>query len=271
MISGDLMFEIIKSERPDEIYNLAAQSHVGYSFENPHLTMEVNYNGLINIIEAVKKSGVRSKIYQAGTSELFGGSNKPLSETSPFIPKSPYAVAKLAAHWAGINARKEGIWVSNGILFNHESPLRGEDFVTRKITLGIGKIKRGESHVIELGNINAQRDWGFSGDYVRSMHLMLQHDKPDDFVIGTGEAWAVTDFLYMAMVKAGLEIEMRGSGPDEKWYSDGKLVMRINPKFYRPNEVNCLIADPSKAKSVLGWKPEVSFENLVERMVESDA
>lgn len=264
------MQEIIESERPDEIYNLAAQSHVGYSFENPHLTMQVNYAGLVNIIEAVKKTHKKAKIYQASTSELYGGSAVPLNEFSPFTPKSPYAVAKLAAHWAGINAREDGIWVSNGILFNHESPLRGEDFVTRKITLGISRILRGENHTIELGNINAIRDWGFAGDYVRAMHLMLQHDKPDDFVIGTGEAWLVTDFLFHAFTVAKMDIEIQGKGEDEKWYSNGKKVMEINPKFYRPNEVNCLIADPEKARTVLGWKPEVSFEQLVERMVKGD-
>lgn len=264
------VFEIIKSERPDEIYNLAAQSHVGYSFENPHLTMEVNYGGLVNIIEAVKKASLKSRIYQASTSELFGGSAAPLSEFSPFIPKSPYAVAKLAAHWSGINARKEGIWVSNGILFNHESPLRGEDFVTRKITLGVSRVLNGEDHVIELGNIHAQRDWGFAGDYVKAMHKMLQHEEPDDFVIGTGEAHSVTDFLYTAMAKSGMEIEIRGIGKDEAWYADNRLVMRVNPKFYRPNEVDCLISDPSKAKELLGWRPETGFENLVEMMLLED-
>lgn len=264
------IFEIIKSERPDHIYNLAAQSHVGYSFENPHLTMEVNYGGLVNIIEAVKKAGLNTRIYQASTSELYGGSQTPLNEESPFIPKSPYAVAKLAAHWTGINARKEGIWVSNGILFNHESPLRGEDFVTRKITLGISRILRGEKHTIELGNINAIRDWGFAGDYVRAMVKMLEHEKPDDFVIGTGEAYSVTDFLMHSFTKAGIDISISGKNGDETWYANGREVMRINPKYYRPNEVNCLIADPSKAKEVLNWRPEVSFENLVERMISSD-
>jgi GDPmannose 4,6-dehydratase len=257
--------------RPDEIYNLAAQSHVGFSFDNPKVTMDVNYGGLVNIIEAVKKIGLKTKIYQAGTSELFGYNNgKSLNEESPLMPKSPYAVAKLAAHWAGINARKEGVWVSNGILFNHESPLRGEDFVTRKITIGVGKIKRGEDHVIELGNLEAQRDWGFAGDYVEAMHKMLQHDEPDDFVIGTGQAYSVADFLYMALAVSGLDVEIKGKGIDEVWYSNDKPIVKINKQFYRPNEVHCLVADPEKSKVKLAWQAKTSFENLVKMMVEAD-
>lgn len=276
IIWGDItesanIYEIIKAERPDEIYNLAAQSHVGYSFENAHVTTEVNYLGLLNIIEAVKKLGSAAKIYQASTSELYGyNSGGALNERSPFAPRSPYAVAKLAAHWAGINARKEGVWVSNGILFNHESPLRGADFVTRKITIGIGKILRGEDHIIELGNIDAQRDWGFAGDYVRAMHLLLQHDEPDDFVIGTGTAYSVADFLVYALRAADMDIEIKGEGEQEVWYWNEKPIVKINPDLFRPNDVNVLIADAGKAKEKLGWQPEVSFKQLVERMVESD-
>ena len=276
IIYGDVteygrVLSILAMTAPDEIYNLAAQSHVGYSFENPHLTMEVNYGGLVNIIEAVKKLGLNTKIYQASTSELFGyNTGEPLNERSPLAPRSPYAVAKLSAHWAGINARKEGVWVSNGILFNHESPLRGEDFVTRKISVGIGKILKGEDHIIELGNIYAQRDWGFAGDYVRAMHAVLQHNKPDDFVIGTGSAYSVADFLMYGFEAAGLDIEITGSGKDEVWYWNERPVMQINSRYYRPNEVDCLIADSSKAKDVLGWCPEMSFKQLVEEMIESD-
>lgn len=268
---GSNMLSIINSVRPDEIYNLAAQSHVGYSFENPKISMDVNYAGLVNIIEAVRKLGMPCKIYQASTSELFGyNAGGPLNERSAFAPRSPYAVAKLAAHWAGINAREEGIFVSNGILFNHESPLRGEDFVTRKITLGIGRILRGEDHVIELGNIYAQRDWGFAGDYVRGMHAMLQHEKPDDFVLGTGSSYSVADFLMHGFEAAGMDIQVEGEGRSEIWKANGKVVMRINAEFYRPNEVECLIADASRAWDILGWKPEVSFKQLVEEMIESD-
>jgi GDPmannose 4,6-dehydratase len=257
--------------RPDEVYNLAAQSHVGFSFENPKVTMDVNYGGLVNIIEAVKKLKLKTKIYQAGTSELFGyNDGLPLDEESPLLPKSPYAIAKLSAHWAGVNARKEGVWVSNGILFNHESPLRGEDFVTRKITVGLGKIMRGENHVIELGNLEAQRDWGFAGDYVQAMHLMLQHYQPDDFVIGSGSAFSVADFLYMAFAACGMEVEIKGKGLAETWYSNGVPIVKINKAFYRPNEVHCLIANPEKAKVKLGWEAKTSFENLVKMMVEAD-
>lgn len=276
IIYGDVteaqrMHSIIAYCKPDEIYNLAAQSHVGYSFDNPQLTMEVNYGGLVNIIEAVKKSGAAVKIYQASTSELYGyNAGEPLNERSPFAPRSPYAVAKLAAHWAGINARAENVWVSNGILFNHESPLRGEDFVTRKITVGIGKILRGEDHIIELGNMDAQRDWGYAGDYVRAMHSVLQHKEPDDFVIGTGTAHSVGDFLVHSLKSADMDIEIERNGEGEVWYWNGRPVVKTNPDLYRPNDVNCLIANAAKARDVLGWQPEVSFSGLVRRMVESD-
>ena len=266
------VISILSYTKPDEIYNLAAQSHVGYSFDNPHLTMDVNYGGLINFIDGVKKLGLKTRIYQASTSELFGyNDGLSLNEETPFTPKSPYAIAKLAAHWAGINARKEGIFVSNGILFNHESPLRGEDFVTRKITIALGKIMRGESHVLELGNIHAARDWGFAGDYVRAMHLMLDHEEPDDFVIGTGEVRSVAHFLLAACEEWGIHPTIEGTGANEKWYDQhGKLIMQISDKFYRPNEVHTLLADASKANAVLGWRPEVSFEKLVKMMVEND-
>lgn len=266
------VLNIIRSETPDEVYNLAAQSHVGYSFQNPSLTMDVNYMGLVNLIEAVKKLNLRTRIYQASTSELFGyNEGKPLDENSPFAPRSPYAIAKLAAHWAGVNARKEGVWVSNGILFNHEGPLRGEDFVTRKISIGIGRILRGEDHVIELGNINAKRDWGYAGDYVKAMHKMLQHSEPDDFVIGTGMSHSVADFLVQGFECAGIDIRVSGMGENEIWHWQGRPIMKISREFYRPNDVECLIANPSKSADILGWEPEVSFKQLVGKMVEADA
>lgn len=265
------MYEIINEVRPDEIYNLAAQSHVGYSFENPSLTMDVNYKGLVNIIDAVKKIDQNIKIYQASTSELYGyNRGEKLNEESAFAPRSPYAIAKLAAHWACINAREEGVWASNGILFNHESPLRGEDFVTRKITIGIGKILKGENHVIELGNIYAKRDWGFAGDYVKAMHAILQYDKPDDFVIGTGIAHSVKDFLSYCCEFCNFDLRIEGHGEQERWYDGKRLIMRINPQFYRPNDVKCLIADPLKAYARLGWKPETGLKNLIGRMIEHD-
>lgn len=267
----DAVYDVIREIRPNEIYNLAAQSHVGYSFENPLLTTEINYIGLLNIINAVKRVSRQIKIYQASTSELYGyNTGQELDEESPFAPKSPYAVAKLAAHWAGVNARREGIWVSNGILFNHESPLRGEDFVTRKITLGIGSILRGEDFVLELGNLEAKRDWGHAKDYVRAMHLMLQHEKPDDFVIGTGSSYSVSEFLSTALSSAGISYEVEGEREKQVWTSNGKEIVRINSKYYRPNDVKCLIANPLKARCELGWRPMISFDQLVEEMIEND-
>lgn len=276
IIHGDItepqfMTDVIAKIRPDEIYNLAAQSHVGYSFKNPHLTMAVNYGGLVNIIEAVKQTGIKAKIYQASTSELYGyNCGGSLNEETPFQPRSPYACAKLAAHWAGVNARAEGVFVSNGILFNHESPLRGIDFVTRKITDGIARIKAGHDFVLELGNIDAMRDWGFAGDYVKAMHKILQHKVPDDFVIGSGKAHSVADFMRYALEEADIDVRMEGSGKDEIWYWNDRPIVRINPEFYRPNDVNCLIANPNKAKTVLEWRPETTFKGLVSMMVHSD-
>lgn len=262
--------DIIRDIRPDEVYNLAAQSHVGFSFDHPKLTTEVDYYGALNVIEAVK--GTKTRVYQASTSELFGYNNGgALSEKTPFAPRSPYAIAKLAAHWAGVNARQEDVFVSNGILFNHESPLRGIDFVTRKITNGVARIAAGHDHIIELGNLDAMRDWGHAADYVEAMHLVLQHNKPDDFVIGTGKAHSVCEFLELAFKYAGIDYLMEGKGKDEVWYDrKGKVLMRINPEFYRPNDVNCLIANPRKAREVLDWKRNVGFRQLVHDMVNAD-
>lgn len=236
--------KVIADVRPDEVYNLAAQSHVGQSFSTPVTTMNVNYGGIVNIINAVKKYTPKTKIYQAGTSEMFGYSSKgqKLNEETPFKPMSPYAISKVAAHWAGVNAREEGIWVSNGILFNHESPIRGENFVTRKITLA-----KARGVTVSLGNCDAVRDWGFAGDYVEGMWRMLQNYKPDDFVLATGEAHTVKDFLNASMTNYL-------SVPEEK----------------RPNDLNYLCGDPRKAKEVLGWEPKVKFKELVSMMVKAD-
>lgn len=262
----DFMDAVIKSEVPDEIYNLAAQSHVGQSFQTPLTTMAVNYGGLVNIINAVKKYRPSTRIYQAGTSEMFGGDNKQVfDESSKFLPKSPYAIAKLAAHYAGLNARKEGIWVSNGMLFNHESPIRGHDFVTRKITLAIA---RGEK--LRLGNIHAARDWGYAGDYVKAMWSMLQFERPDDFVIATNETHTVKEFVTRAFAAVGQQITYEGHAEHELGIVDGKVVMQVDPKYYRPNDVNYLQGDFSYAKACLQWRPTTTFAGLVEMMMRED-
>lgn len=242
--------KVISDIRPDEIYNMAAQSHVGQSFLNPITTMNVNYGGLVNIINAVKKYTHKTKIYQAGTSEMYGYSSmgQKLNEETPFKPMSPYAISKVAAHWAGVNARAEGIWVSNGILFNHESPIRGENFVTRKITKALA-----EKKPLSLGNYMSERDWGFAGDYVEGMFKMLQHEKPDDFVLATGETHSVLEFLKAAGDLCG---HTMASGVDRE--------------CERPNDLNYLCGDASKAKEVLDWEPRVKFKELVHMMVKED-
>ncbi len=264
--------------KPDEIYNLAAQSHVGHSFRVPQLTCSVNYMGFLNILLEARRHAPYAKIYQAGTSEMFGYSAVLLqNEDTPLQPKSPYAIAKVAAHWAGVNARHEcNQFVANGILFNHESPLRHPDFVTKKITNGVNRIFKyvlggsddaGDNSPIRLGNIDSQRDWGFAGDYVDAMWRMLQHDKPDDFVIATGETHSVREFIAEAFAAHNAVIRFDGEGVNEKGYIDNKLVMEIDPQFYRPNELNFLRGDYSKAATVLGWHPKVKFKELVHMMV----
>lgn len=272
----------LKVSRPDEIYNLAAQSHVGYSFKIPQETCSVNYMGYLNVLLSARSLVPHAKIYQAGTSEMFGYASSVLaSEGTPLQPKSPYAVSKTAAHWAGVNARHEaGQFVSNGILFNHESPLRHPDFVTRKITQAVARIAKGENHVLKLGNLDSVRDWGFAGDYVEAMWLMLQHDKPDDFVIATGQKQSVRDFVKAAFKAIGEDIVFNRTGAEEygqlieRYHDDhielGKEVLSIDPQFYRPNDLTYLCGDASKAKEVLGWEPKVSFNKLVSMMVESD-
>lgn len=263
---SDFVNYVVARERPTEVYNLAAQSHVGVSFRNPLTTMAVNYGGLVNIINAVKTYNVNTRIYQAGTSEMFGGQiQETFTEGSKFKPKSPYAIAKLAAHYAGLNARAEGIWVSNGILFNHESPIRGHDFVTRKITMAIA---RGEK--LRLGNIRAARDWGFAGDYVKAMHAMLQYSKPDDFVIATNETHTVKEFIARAYRTLGQHIIFEGTGENEKGLIDGKVVMEVDQKYYRPTDVNYLQGDFNYAKACLNWTPTIAFSGLVELMMRED-
>ncbi len=243
---------------PDEIYNLAAQSHVKVSFEMPEYTGNTTGLGVLRLLDAVYEAGLKNaRIYQAGSSEMYGKvAETPQKETTPFHPRSPYGVAKVYGHWIAVNYREGyGMHVSNGILFNHESPRRGENFVTRKITLGIAAIKKGKAKDLHLGNLDAKRDWGFAGDYVEAMWRMLQQDQPDDYVVATGETWSVKDFLVEAFGYAGLDWE--------------KYVV-VDPKFFRPAEVDLLLGDPTKAKTKLGWKPAVDFKGLVKMMVDAD-
>lgn len=265
---------VIEKISPDEIYNLAAQSFVGASFELPLYTANVDALGVMRILEALRASDTKCRFYQASTSEMFGKVQRvPQHEDTPFYPRSPYGVAKLFAHWATINYRESfNLHASSGILFNHESPLRGIDFVTRKITLGFARIFSGKQDVIELGNLNAKRDWGFAGDYVRGMWSMLQQDEPDDYVLATGETHTIRSFVESAARFFDWEIEWTGEGVGEigRDRKTGRVIIRVNPNFYRPAEVDMLIGDPSKAQEKLGWKREVDFDNLVIMMAESD-
>jgi len=276
MTSPSSLFTIIDECRPDEIYNLAAQSHVGLSFE-PQMTEytgEVNGIGVMSLLEAMRAYVPGSRLYQASTSELFGLTPPPQNEHSTMHPRSPYGVSKLYAYWAVVNMRESaGMFASNGILFNHESERRGETFVTRKITKAIAKISLGTQDCLELGNLDAKRDWGYAKDYIKAMHLILQADRPDDFVISTGEAHSVRDFLERAFEYVGIEIESNGmDGVDEVYFrkDTGTPVVKINKSFYRKAEVDYLLGDSSKAKEVLGWKPEVSFDGLVDIMMSHD-
>ena len=266
---------LIREIKPNEVYNLAAQSNVGTSFEVPEYTAEATGVGALRLLEAIRQVNPKIKCYQASTSELFGGipETAPQSETTPFYPKSPYGAAKLYAYWITVNYREAyNMFASNGILFNHESPRRGTDFVTRKITTGIAKILTNKQEKISLGNLNAKRDWGFAGDYVEGMWLILQHDKPDDFVLATGETHTVREFVEKAFSEVGIKIEWRGNGIDEKGYcaKTGKILVEVNPKYFRPAEVDLLLGNPSKAEKILGWKRKISFSELVKIMVEAD-
>ena len=266
---------LIMEIRPDEVYNLAAQSHVGVSFEVPEYTAEATGVGTVKILEAILQSGLPVRFYQASTSELFGGipGTAPQSETTPFYPKSPYGAAKLYSYWITKNYREAyGMFACNGILFNHESPRRGETFVTRKITLAVGRIMAGKQAKLSLGNLNAKRDWGFAGDYVEGMWRMLQQEKPDDFVLATNETHTVREFVELAFREAGVEIEWRGVGVEEKGYckKTGKLLVDVDPQFFRPAEVELLWGDCTKAEKELGWQRKVSFPQLVKMMVGAD-
>ncbi len=277
MTDSSSLIRIIGEVKPDEIYNLAAQSHVKVSFEVPEYTADTDAIGTLRLLEAVRILGFenKTKIYQASTSELFGKVEEiPQSETTPFHPRSPYAVAKLYAFWIMKNYRESyGMFASNGILFNHESERRGENFVTRKISLAAARIAVGVQEKLYLGNLNAMRDWGYAPDYVECMWLILQQDRPDDYVIATGEYHSVREFATLAFARAGINLRWEGSGVDEKGIdeSTGRVLIEVDPRFYRPAEVDELLGNPRKAKEELGWNPtKTSFEQLVEKMVDSD-
>lgn len=265
---------ILAGTRPDEVYNLAAQSHVAISFGMPTYTGDVTGLGTVRLLEAVRREVPECRFYQASTSELFGKVREvPQSESTPFHPRSPYGVAKLYSFWATVNYREAyGLHASNGILFNHESPRRGENFVTRKITRGVAEIDTGRRQRIALGNLDARRDWGFAGDFVEAMWMMLQTDEPHDYVIGTGEDHSVREFCDLAFGEVGVDLEWEGEGVDEvgRDTRDGEVRVEVNPRFFRPAEVEALLADPSRAEAELGWSPKVSFEELVSMMVQHD-
>ncbi len=263
---------IVKSTQPDEVYHLAAQSFVGYSFHNPQATLETNIMGTLNVVNAVRDFSHGSKLYFAGTSELFGTPEKvPQDENTPMQPRSPYAISKLACYWLMKDYREAyKLFATNGILFNHESEVRGPEFVTRKISLAVAKIHNGSDYVLELGNMDARKDWGYAKDFVEGMWLMMQHKEPDDFVLGTGVLHTVREFTELAFKTAGMDVEWRGAGIDEKGFYKGREVVRVNPRFFRPLEAENMVADYSKAKRVLGWKPKTTFRELVKLMVESD-
>ena len=266
---------LIREIQPDEVYNLAAQSHVGISFEVPEYTAEATGVSTIKLLEAIRQNKIDAKFYQASTSELFGGlpDTAPQSEKTPFHPRSPYGAAKLYSYWITVNYREAyDMFACNGILFNHESPRRGEEFVTRKITIAIAKILAGKQDKLSLGNLDAKRDWGFAKDYVEGQWLILQQDKPDDFVLATGETHTVREFVEAAFEEVSIKIEWRGIGVEEKGYcaATGKLLVDVNPKYFRPAEVDLLLGDPSKAQRVLGWQRKVSFCELVKIMIQAD-
>ncbi len=259
---------------PDEIYNLAAQSFVGVSFEQPIATAHITGLGCVHLLEAIRIVNPKIKFYQASTSEMFGDVQEiPQKETTPFWPRSPYGAAKMYAHWMVVNYRESyNIFASSGILFNHESPLRGREFVTRKITDSVAKIKLGKLDCIELGNMDAKRDWGFAKDYVEGMYLMLQADKADTFVLATNRTETVRDFVTMAFKAVGIELEFKGEAESEEGIdvATGKVLVKVNPKFYRPAEVDLLIGNPQKAKDILGWEPKCTLEELCAMMVKAD-
>lgn len=265
---------LVQKVQPDEIYNLAAQSFVGVSFDQPNTTAQITGIGALNLLEAIRLINRKIKFYQASTSEMFGKVQAvPQVEDTPFYPRSPYGVAKLYAHWMTVNYRESyGIFGSSGILFNHESPLRGREFVTRKITDAVAKIKLGKLDCMELGNLDAKRDWGFAKEYVEGMWRMLQAAEPDTFILATNRTESVRDFVRMAFKGAGVAVDFKGSAGEETAVdvATGKTVMRVNPKFYRLAEVELLIGDPTKVKAKLGWEPKTTLEELCSMMVEAD-
>ena len=276
---GDLsdssnLTRIIQETQPDEISNLGAQSHVAVSFESPEYTADVDAMGTLRILEAIRILGLEKKarFYQASTSELYGQVQEtPQKETTPFYPRSPFAVAKLYAYWISVYYREAyGIYACNGILFNHESPRRGETFVTRKITRGLANISQGLEDCLYMGNIDALRDWGHAKDYVRMQWMMLQQDTPDDFVIATGKQYSVRQFIEWTATALGMQLRWEGEGVNEVGYADGKVIVRIDPRYFRPTEVETLLGDPTKAKQKLGWTPEITAQQMCAEMVAAD-
>jgi len=276
LIDGNCLVKIINTTKPSEIYNLGAQSHVKVSFDLAEYTAEVDGVGTLRLLDAIRTCGLENtvKFYQASTSELYGKVQEvPQKETTPFYPRSPYGVAKLFAYWSVINYREAyNMYACNGILFNHESPRRGETFVTRKVTRSVAKIHLNQMEHVELGNLDSMRDWGHAKDYVEGMWLMLQQEKPDDFVLATGHMHSVREFVLASFKYVGIDIVWEGSGDTEvgKEKDTGKVRVKVNPKFYRPTEVEQLLGDPTKAKTELGWTPKVAFEDLVKDMMDSD-
>ncbi|MBT9371847.1 GDP-mannose 4,6-dehydratase [Rhizobium sp. CSW-27] len=275
MTDSSSLIRIIQQVQPDEIYNLAAQSHVAVSFEEPEYTANSDALGALRILEAIRILGLekKSRFYQASTSELYGLVQEiPQRETTPFYPRSPYAVAKLYAYWITVNYREAyGIYACNGILFNHESPVRGETFVTRKITRALARIKLGLQDCLYLGNLDAKRDWGHAKDYVEMQWMMLQQEQPEDFVIATGVQYSVREFVDAGAKEIGLSITWKGEGVDEKGYdANGKCIVAVDPRYFRPTEVETLLGDPAKAKEKLGWVPKITFQELVAEMMRED-
>lgn len=275
MTDSSSLVRVIEQIQPDEIYNLAAQSHVSVSFEQPEYTTETDAVGALRMLEAIRILGIEktTRFYQASTSELYGKAREtPQTEATPFYPRSPYGAAKLYAYWITVNYREAyGLFACNGILFNHESPLRGETFVTRKITRGLTRIQQGLQDCLHLGNLNARRDWGHARDYVEMQWLMLQQDKPDDYVIATGKQHSVREFVEEAAGNLDIDIRWKGHGSDEQGFDqEGRRIITIDPRYFRRTEVDMLLGDPGKARENLNWQPRVTFKELVKEMVEAD-
>ncbi len=274
MVDGSNIARLVEKIAPDEIYNLAAQSHVGVSFEAPVYTADTDALGTLRLLEAIREARVDTRVYQASTSEMFGGTDgEPLTEETPFRPRSPYGAAKLFAHWVTVNYREAyGLYACSGILFNHESPRRGKRFVTRKITRAVAEIKAGRQDRIYLGNMDARRDWGYAPEYVEAMWSMLNQDGPDDYVVATGEGHTVREFAELAFAVGGFTIRWEGEGEGERGLdaATGNVLVEVDPRYFRPAEVHALIGDASKAERLLGWRPKTRFDELVRIMVEAD-